>query len=611
MKDIIKILPDLVANQIAAGEVIQRPSSAVKELLENAIDATATDVNLIIKDAGRTLIQIIDNGKGMSETDARLCFERHATSKIRESEDLFSIKTMGFRGEALASIAAISHVELKTKREIDELGTQIIIEGGEVKSQTPCSCSTGTSIAVKNLFFNVPARRNFLKSNNTELSYIIEELYRIALVNPQINFTYSNNGKEEIHLDKGTLKNRVIKIFGNNFDQRILPLETNSNIVEISGYVCKPEFVKKSRGEQYFFVNNRFIKHPYFHHAVQDSFFELIPTNTFVSYFIYLKVDPKTIDINIHPTKTEVKFYDERSIYMMLKSAVKQSLGKFSITPSLDFEFEKPFDFNIDENKTGIKIPTIKVDPYFNPFYPTNKNTTPPRNDLNKQHWEKLYEIATNKDLKNNNEFSSTTHQHSLPINPEEGVTENIKEAFLVFQNKYIVSNLKSGLVFIDITRARERIFYERLLNNSEGNPDIQSLLYPLSLEFNSIECEIISEILDELKSAGFDIEHFGGNTFIVNGAPHDVEESDIYNIIHSLIENYKNNISVFKKDKINNLSASIAKSMASKAKIIRTNEEMQAIAGQLFSCRVPNTSPSGKPTLFIMTNEDVELKFK
>ncbi|MCK4287935.1 MAG: DNA mismatch repair endonuclease MutL, partial [Bacteroidales bacterium] len=395
MTDIIRLLPDSVANKIAAGEVIQRPASAAKELLENAIDSGASAIKLIVKDAGKTLIQVIDNGCGMSETDARMCFERHATSKIQKADDLFAIRTMGFRGEALASIAAISQIEIKTKRIEDELGTSIEIEGAEVKSQNADNCPNGTSIAVKNLFFNVPARRNFLKSNTAETRHIIEEFNRIALVNPQISFSMFHNNKQVFQLYPSTLKQRIIALFGNMYKQRLVPVEQKSDIVNISGFIGKPEFAKKTRGEQYFFANNRFIKHPYLNHSVNGAFKELLPADTYPAYFLYLEVDPKMIDVNIHPTKTEVNFQDDKLIYTILRAALKQSLGKYNITPTIDFDIEGSMKFSDFPKNKVVKDPSIKPNPDYNPFETGKKQiydlTIDNRQRSNKDNWEKLF----------------------------------------------------------------------------------------------------------------------------------------------------------------------------------------------------------------------------
>lgn len=610
LSDIIKILPDSVANQIAAGEVVQRPASAVKELLENAIDSGASEIKLIVKDAGRTLIQVIDNGCGMSDTDARLSFERHATSKIRAANDLFEIRTMGFRGEALASIAAIAHVELKTKRTEDELGTIVTIEGSKVITHEPCSCNNGTSISVKNLFYNVPARRNFLRSNATETNYIIEEFQRVVLVNPEIAFTLSHNGKELFNLMKSNLKQRIINVFGSNYAQRLLLVETDSNIVKISGYMCKPEFARKTRGEQYFFVNNRFIKHPYFNHAVSDAFSELLPNDAFPSYFIFLSVDPKTIDINIHPTKTEVKFEDERSIYMILRSAVKQSLGKFSVTPSLDFDMERALDFNLTEMQGPVKIPTIKVDPYFNPFDTQKKNESY-RETSNKQNWEKLFSqdelIKKEEKLSADDDNSLSGEQKKIDVEDNSST-----DKFFQFAGKYIITNFRSGLMFINIQAARERIFYERIISNfDDPGSASQKQLYPVTVEFSHADAGMLMELKDEIRKTGLEIDYFGGTSFVVTGSPVNIDIENIAELLENILEDIKNNTFGVKEDKKGDIALTMAKTYASKAQNIASVDEMQALTGELFACKVPDTSPTGRPTLFILSAEDVEKRFK
>ncbi|NTW33123.1 MAG: DNA mismatch repair endonuclease MutL, partial [Bacteroidetes bacterium] len=458
MPDIIRLLPDNVANQIAAGEVIQRPASAVKELLENAIDSGATHIKLIIKDSGKTLIQLIDNGCGMSETDARLSFERHATSKIKEASDLFNIRTMGFRGEALASIAAIAQIELKTKRIGDETGTSIIIEGTEVKSQESCQCSEGTSISVKNLFFNVPARRNFLKSNTVETNHILDEFHRVALAFPDISFEMYHNNSEVYHLTPSPLKQRIISIFGSNFNQRLIPVIQESGICNISGFIGKPDSAKKTRGEQFFFVNNRFIKHPYLNHAVVSAFDELLPANSFPAYFIFIEIDSKEIDINIHPTKTEIKFQDDKSIYAIMRSAVKMALGKFSISPTLDFNVEKSFDILPLKKGETVNPPTIKINPDYNPFNTENRekklNSSPAQsliNKTNRESWEKLYPSEVNIKQDNNEIIQQgEAVQQIIHSDWENNIQHQTKKQYLQLHSSYIVTQVKSGVMLID-----------------------------------------------------------------------------------------------------------------------------------------------------------------
>ncbi len=465
MSDIIHLLPDSVANQIAAGEVVQRPASAVKELMENALDAGSASIKLIVKDAGKTLIQVIDSGCGMSETDARMSFERHATSKIRKADDLFAIRTMGFRGEALASIAAIAQVELKTKRIGDEVGVMIEIDGSEVKNQEACSCSEGTSISVKNLFYNVPARRNFLKTDSVELRHIIDEFQRVAIPNPQVAFTLHHNNTEIFNLPIGNLKQRLMAVFGSSYNSRLIPVEENTGIVKIKGFVIKPDFAKKTRGEQFFFLNKRFIKNAYLHHAVQSAFEQLLPHDSFASYFLMLDVDPKTIDINIHPTKTEVKFEDEKAIYAFLRSTVKKSLGQFNIAPSLDFNQEAHL-YNMPlKPADGIyRQPTIKVDENYNPFKTEGATSqkSSERELSNKANWEKMYSRHADNQLEFEIKKDEETQQ-TIHTDWDNELHESNKKATYQLHNKYILSHIKTGFMVIDQQGAHERILRRKV----------------------------------------------------------------------------------------------------------------------------------------------------
>ena len=608
--DIIKILPDSVANQIAAGEVIQRPASAAKELLENAIDAGASNIKLIIKDAGKTLIQVIDNGCGMSETDARMCFERHATSKIQKANDLFAIRTMGFRGEALASIAAISQIEIKTKKIEDELGSSIEIEGSEVKSQNADNCPNGTSIAVKNLFFNVPARRNFLKSNTAETRHIIEEFNRVALVNPQISFSMFHNNKQVFQLYPSTLKQRIIALFGNMYKQRLVPVEQKSDIVNISGFIGKPEFAKKTRGEQYFFANNRFIKHPYLNHSVNGAFKELLPADTYPAYFLYLEVDPKMIDVNIHPTKTEVNFLDDKLIYSILRATLKQSLGKFSITPTIDFDIEGSMKFpDFSKNKV-VKDPSIKPNPDYNPFETGKKQIydlyIDNRQKSNKDNWEKLYISDEKIPDKNINE------QKLIEPDWEQKDIEQRTEKIFQIHNRYILTNIKSGLMIINQQRAHERILYERYLNILNTKKGLsQQELFPQSISFSPGDAEILDEIKEDLQILGFNINKLGKNTFVINGTPADFPEKNISHVLEKIFENYKNNLLNLNLDKKINLARSMASNMSIKSGKVLMKEEMKALVDELFACKVPDVSPGGKPIIQIISVEDMDKGFQ
>lgn len=619
MTDIIRLLPDSVANKIAAGEVIQRPASAAKELLENAIDSGASAIKLIVKDAGKTLIQVIDNGCGMSETDARMCFERHATSKIQKADDLFAIRTMGFRGEALASIAAISQIEIKTKRIEDELGTSIEIEGAEVKSQNADNCPNGTSIAVKNLFFNVPARRNFLKSNTAETRHIIEEFNRIALVNPQISFSMFHNNKQVFQLYPSTLKQRIIALFGNMYKQRLVPVEQKSDIVNISGFIGKPEFAKKTRGEQYFFANNRFIKHPYLNHSVNGAFKELLPADTYPAYFLYLEVDPKMIDVNIHPTKTEVNFQDDKLIYTILRAALKQSLGKYSITPTIDFDIEGSMKFSDFPKNKVVKDPSIKPNPDYNPFETGKKQiydlTIDNRQRSNKDNWEKLFisdERNSQKKLIDEIPDKNINGQKLIEPDWEQKELEQRTEKIFQIHNRYILSNIKSGLMIINQQRAHERILYERYLNMLNTKKGVsQQELFPQSISFSPGDAEIIDEIKEDLQILGFNINKLGKNTFVINGTPADLPEKNISNVLEKIFENYKNNLLNLNLDKKINLARSMASNMSIRSGKVLMKEEMKALVDELFACKVPDVSPGGKPIIQIISVEDLDKGFQ
>lgn len=616
--DIIRLLPDMVANQIAAGEVIQRPASAVKELMENAIDAGADDITVVLKDAGKTLLQVTDNGCGMTATDARLCFERHATSKIREANDLFAIRTMGFRGEALASIASIAQVELKTRRREDEVGTQIFIEGSVIKSEEACQCNFGTSILVKNIFFNVPARRNFLKAESTELGYVIEEFQRVALVNPDLAFSLHHNGKQVYKLEPGNSRQRIIAVFGNNYSQKLVQVETQTNIVNVSGFIGKPEFAKRTRGDQYFFANNRFIKHPYLHHAVVNAFHDLLPDNAFPTYFLFLDVDPKTIDINIHPTKTEVKFEDEKSLYAIIRSAVKQTLGKFSLTPSLDFDIEKSMDF--PEMKTGetVKVPQVKINPYFNPFEKDNGGFTPKESYRNParqglEQWGKLYpqEDETSPvptPVQTDELFPQSTIHSSLDETP----AESAGPKYFQVNTRYILTQLKTGLMVIHQQYAHERIIFERTMQRQKAeNRNIQQLLFPQTITFSSADAGLFSSILSDVCATGFDIADIGGGSFIVNGIPTDFGDNNLQIILEQVLESYKNNLQNMEGNNRSRLAAAFARQMAVKPGKHLNEEEMRSMVELLFACAVPDKTPDGKKIINIISYEEMSKTFK
>jgi len=594
MADLIRLLPDSVANQIAAGEVVQRPASAVKELLENTIDSGANDVKLIIKEAGKILIQVVDNGCGMSECDARLCFERHATSKIQTADDLMAVRTLGFRGEALASISSISQVELKTKRFEDEIGTNVHIEGSEFISQFPVSCANGTSVSVKNLFYNVPARRNFLKSNTLELKYIIEEFFRVAIANPIKNFSFYNQEKILFQVPSSNLKQRIVNLFGSPYNQRLIPIEQNSGLINISGYIGKPEYAKKTRGEQYFFTNGRFMKNPYLHHAVENAFQQLIPTDAFPTYFIFFAVDPKSIDVNIHPTKTEINFQEIKSIYAILNASIKQTIGKFNISPTLDFDLEQSLNIPQLPENHPVKQPTITINPDFNPFEKESKmQAQMPFSHLTKtqsDEWKKFFEPDP-----------------SLINLPERNPTT----CFQV-QNSFIVTYTKTGIAVIDQQHAHERILYEQFLNKSVEQPNgSQKLLIPQTVKLAPDDALLLKEWLNYFRELGFDLAEFGKDSFVIHSSPSSLDTSNLNEIIESVLENIKISPPDIKMKYNQILAKSFAKRLAVKRGKKLKQEEMDSIREKLFSCLVPDLSPDGKPTLVMLSFNDLTKKLK
>ncbi len=605
MSDIIKLLPDAVANQIAAGEVIQRPASAVKELLENAIDAGSTDIKLIVKDAGRTLIQVIDNGCGMSETDARMCFERHATSKITNADDLFKILTMGFRGEAMASIASVAQVELRTRRHDDPMGTLLVIEGFEFKYQEPVSTPPGTNIQIKNLFFNVPARRNFLKSDPVEIKHIIEEFLRVALANPQIALSMFSNGNEVYKLPSGTLINRLTAIFGNKYNEKVVKIEESTDIVTMQGYIGKPEHARKTRGEQYMFVNKRFIRSPFLQHAVQTAYNELITKESFPSYFIYFDIDPTRIDINIHPTKTEIKFDDEKAIYAYLRAAVKNSLGKFSLTPSMDFEQEMGFNIPHRRKDEEVKMPTITVNPNYNPFDKENQRDYQLKERVNKQNWETLY---PSRHADNQLELQNLEPKAD---EPEQREVEMPMRTLMQLHKTYIISAIKSGLMLVHQQYAHERVLYEHFLEKLDKRDAVmQQSLFPQQIELPAADAEVLRHLTEELKYLGFDVSDMGGNAFAFYGYPAEFSPGKLKETVETLINTYNHNEQDLKLDFKDNLARSLARSMAIKPGKILGQNEMQGLIDSLFGCSIPYLSPTGKETIITITADELEKRF-
>lgn len=616
MSSIIQLLPDHVANQIAAGEVVQRPASVVKELLENAVDAGATDIKLIIKDAGKSLVQVIDNGKGMSVTDSRLCFERHATSKIRQAEDLFSLHTKGFRGEALASIAAIAHVEMKTKQEQDELGTHIIIEGSKFVSQEPSVLPKGTSFAVKNLFFNIPARRNFLKSETVEFRHIVDEFQRVALAHPNIYFTMYHNGSEMFNLPNSNYRQRIVNVFSGKTNEKLVPIQEETEIVTIEGFVGKPEFAKKNRGEQFFFVNDRFIKSGYLHHAVMAAYEGLLPNGSQPTYFIYLSVPPNTIDINIHPTKTEIKFDDEHALYAILRSTIKHSLGQFNVAPVLDFDrdpnLDTPYQY---QNKTA-EYPTVQVDSTFNPFADEkpSKQFSGGSNSYKKQevagsNWESLY-VGLKNDTSEVETFSFESEEVTASLFDEKEEEQTINRTYQIHK-KYIVSPIKSGMVIMDQGRAHQRVLYEQFLTNmTVQQASSQQLLFPLQMYFSNNELKLIAELQPSLENTGFVFEAFDTDSIHISGIPVNTTESEISMVLEQLLSDLQDGIPDSSFSQNDTIAKSMAKSLAVKTGTYLTEKEQENLVNNLFACKEPNVSPFQKPTFITMRVEDIDKRF-
>ena len=615
MADIIKLLPDHVANQIAAGEVVQRPASVVKELLENAIDAGATSIKLIVKEGGKNLIQVIDDGIGMTATDARMGFERHATSKIQKAEDLFNLNTKGFRGEALASIAAIAHVEMQTKPEQDEMATHIRIEGSEIKYQEVCVAPKGTSMSVKNLFFNIPARRNFLKSNQVELRHITDEFHRVALAHPNIGFIFYNNGSELFNLPKANQRQRIVHIFGRKTKEKLVPVNEETQVVRISGFIVKPEFAKRSRGEQFFFVNNRFIKSPYLHHAVLAAFEGLIKTDSYPGYFLYLDVDPASIDINIHPTKTEVKFDDEHTLYAILRSTIKHSLGQFNVVPALDFEqdqnLETPYNY---KDKDAVQ-PKITVDKGFNPFQDEGQKSIGTQNykKQSSKGWENLY-VGLDSKVGQEEGFSSLRFESESNTGSFfDGLQDNLESIATTFQlrRKYIVTTIKSGMVVIDQSRAHQRVLYERFLKNITVDEAVsQQLLFPLQLSFSKTDISILKEIKQGLTTIGFIFSNIDGEEVCVTGVPPIVSESEVGMVLDQLISDFQMQVIEDSFSQTDVLSKTLAKTLAVKTGEVLNNASQLALVNDLFACKESRWSPFNKPVYVTITENDIDKKF-
>ena len=625
MLDIIQLLPDSIANQIAAGEVVQRPASVVKELLENSIDAGAKIIQLIIREAGKTLIQVIDDGLGMSETDARMCFERHATSKIRTSEDLFKIRTMGFRGEAMASIAAVAQVEMKTRRKTDELGIAIKIEASELKAQEAVATEKGTSIQVKNLFYNVPARRNFLKSNPVEMRHILDEFQRVALSNSEIAFTLHHNDSEIYNLPAGKLSRRIVDLFGKNYREQLAPCEEETSFVSVHGYVGKPEFSKRTRGEQFFFANNRYIKNGYLNHAVMSSFEGLIPEGTHPFYVLFIEIDPIHIDINVHPTKTEIKFDDERTVYAIVQAAVRKAMSQHNLTPSLDFETDVNYTNNIfNFGKSPFQTQKESADTFNNGAARAYAHPeVPVRERTNLTNWNKLYEGLSRsidefdkKEINQSNfdfgkDFEPTTIKskaNDITENRFQRVRQDSESTTFQIHNQYIISQVKSGMLLIDQRAAYERILYEKFSQYlQKHNGASQQLLFPTTVKLTPADFHLVVEIQDEIRNLGFVLSITGHDTFVVNGIPADSPDEKEQAMIEGILEQFKHNEANLHLDKSENVARSMAKRSAGRfGNHNLTVLEMNMLVEQLFASSNPSYTPSGESTMKIVSLEEM-----
>lgn len=614
MSDIIHLLPDSVANQIAAGEVIQRPASVVKELVENAIDADAKEVHVLVTDAGKTSIQVIDDGKGMSETDARLSFERHATSKIREAADLFALHTMGFRGEALASIAAVAEVELKTRREEDELGTRLRIAGSKVESQEPATCPRGSNFLVKNLFFNVPARRKFLKSNSTELSNIMTEFERIALVHPAVSFSLQHNDAELLNLPAMPLRQRVMAVFGKKMNQQLLTLEVETTLVKISGFVAKPETARKKGTHQYFFVNGRYMRHPYFHKAVMEAYERLIPAGEQVSYFIYFDVDPKNIDVNIHPTKTEIKFENEQAIWQILAAAVKETLGRFSAVPSIDFDTEDMPDLPAFGSTPAPEPPKVSYDSGFDPFKSAASVTYGGGHTRSASgDWEQLYAGVARASKMNEPEADLLPDEEELvtaSLVPEEPVVERGAQHFQL-KGRFILTSVKSGLMLIDQHRAHVRVLFDRYMEQIRTRKGVsQGVLFPEVVELTPAETVVLDALADDLAAVGFDLSPLGGGSYAINRVPAGIEGLSPVDLIKNMVHTAQEKGADVREEVQSILALTLARSAAIVYGQVLSEEEMVNLVDSLFASPTPGYTPDGRTVLVTVKEEEIEKRF-
>lgn len=629
MSDIIHLLPDSVANQIAAGEVIQRPASVIKELVENAIDAEAGSVHVLVTDAGKTCIQVIDDGKGMSETDARLSFERHATSKIREAADLFALRTMGFRGEALASIAAVAQVELKTRLEKEELGTKLVIAGSKVESQEAVSCPKGSNFSIKNLFFNIPARRKFLKANSTELSNILTEFERIALVHPDVAFSLYSNDSELFNLPVAPLRQRILAIFGKKLNQQLLSVDVNTTMIKISGYVAKPETARKKGAHQYFFVNGRYMRHPYFHKAVMDAYEQLIPVGEQVSYFLYLEVDPANIDVNIHPTKTEIKFENEQAIWQIISAAVKESLGKFNAVPSIDFDTEDMPDIPAFEQNLPPEPPRVQYNSDFNPFKPSSSSISSGGSggsySRQKVDWEDLYgglekaskmnRPVAEPEAEPDSFFPTEEEMKSMAPPTTLYASESVVEKgnlHLQFKGRFILTSVKSGLMLIDQHRAHIRVLFDRYMMQIQQKQGMsQGVLFPEILQLPASEAAVLQSIIDDLSAVGFELTNLGGGSYAINGIPSGIEGLDPLELVRSMLHTAMEKGNDVKEEIQSILALTLSRAAAIVYGQVLTNEEMVSLVDSLFACATPNYTPDGKTVLATLKEEEIEKLFK
>lgn len=599
MSDIIQLLPDSVANQIAAGEVIQRPASVVKELVENAVDAGAKTIHVLVVDAGRTSIQVIDDGIGMSETDARLAFERHATSKIREANDLFALQTMGFRGEALASIAAVAQIELYTRQESEDVGTHLSISGSKFTGQEPCACAVGSNFKIENLFFNVPARRKFLKSNSTELSNILSAFERIVLVYPNVAFTFHSNGTEMFNLKPGNMKQRILDVFGKRMNQDLLPISVETTMCKISGFVGKPESARKKNTRQYFFVNGRYMKHPYFSKAVMNAYDRLIPVGEQVPFFIYFDVSPSDIDVNIHPVKTEIKFENEQAIWQILTAAVKEAIGLFNNVPSIDFDIQGKPDIPLFDGQNGSSAPSVKYNPQYNPF--TSSKSRPSSSSVN--HWEDLYEGLKTQSQEETNLFDGEIEDQS-----GNDLISDVSPVHYQYKGKYIMTAVKSGLMIIDQHRAHVRMLFEKylgILNNHQGTS--QKVLFPEVFQLSASEQVVLKRVWEELTYLGFEITDMGNGNYAIVAVPSDAIDTNVVSLMHDMLNTAsENGTSV--KDEINRVVAlTLARNTAIPYGQVLNNDEMDNIVNGLFACSNMNFTPEGRNILCILKQQEIE----